>query len=100
MRTSLRLLKNEPRFGNRFNRKALITTKSDTPAQFTPAGDGRTPQWLLMVGSFFGVFAAFALMQRLFPRQVHVIHKDENGDVISNPSRRFYFRVAFLICRA
>ena len=93
MRLSVRLLKNDPRFGSRFNKKALTTRKTDEPSQFqeppnSSGGGGGTPQWLLIAGSFFGVFVAFSLMQRLFPRQVHVIHKDEYGNVIGNPSRK------------
>ncbi len=88
-RLARHIAKNEPRFGKLNNKKSLVERKSPDhlQQQSDQPSSAATPQWLLILGSFVGVFAAFALMQRLFPRRVNIVHKDENGNVIGSYRR-------------
>jgi len=65
----------------RFSRPPLLSLKRRPKAivESQPQQEPPTPEWLLAVGGIVGVVLAGVLMQRIFPRQVKYVHKDERG---------------------
>jgi hypothetical protein len=90
LRFSTKLLKlppNLPRHG-KLPRKssplAPIPIQENQPSlHFQPESQSAGKQWLLYFAGMCGFFVAFALISRLFPQRVYVVHKDEYGNIIN-----------------
>ena len=72
---SLKLLSNLPRFGKTTKKQSA---NKNLPSTITPQ-ESAIPEWILIAGGIFGSVIAMVAIQRIFPRKLDVIHKDEVG---------------------
>ena len=40
------------------------------------------PEWIMLVGGIAGSVIAMIAIQKVFPRKVNIVHKDEHGNII------------------
>ena len=54
----------------------------DAKGKFWTNPDPSNSSWPMIFASIFGSFVAIAVLQRMWPRKVHVIHKNSEGEQV------------------